>query len=87
MSGSKLPEGVDIGAFIRKRLRFEGSSLRSRTPEYQGKLRDRLEGYLENFKTGSFKIFVDKIFPWENVVDAHKEMEKNTSMGKLICKI
>lgn len=43
MSGTKLPAGVDIGAFVSKRLRFEGSSLRSRDPEYQGKLRDKLE--------------------------------------------
>ena len=35
LSGTKLKEGVDIGAFVRKRLRFEGSSLRSRDVEYQ----------------------------------------------------
>ena len=46
MSGAKLPAGVDIGAFVRKRLRFEGSSLRSRDGEYQGKLRDKLEEYV-----------------------------------------
>ena len=42
MSGTKLPDGVDIGAFIRKRVRFEGSSLRSRDEGYQGRLRDTL---------------------------------------------
>jgi NADPH:quinone reductase-like Zn-dependent oxidoreductase len=87
MSGSKLAEGVDIGAFIRKRLRFEGSSLRSRDAAYQGKLRDRLEAHLEKFEDGSFKIFIEKVFPWEKVVDAHKMMEKNTSKGKIICTI
>jgi NADPH:quinone reductase-like Zn-dependent oxidoreductase len=40
LGGTKLPAGVDIGAFVRKRIRFEGSSLRSRDPDYQGKLRD-----------------------------------------------
>jgi NADPH:quinone reductase-like Zn-dependent oxidoreductase len=42
MGGTKVPEGTDISAFIRKRCTFVGSSLRSRDEEYQGKLRDQL---------------------------------------------
>jgi len=87
LSGTKLPAGVDIGAFVRKRIRYEGSSLRSRDPDYQGKLRDVLEGYLPNFEDGTFKIFIDKVLPWEQIVDAHKLMAANTTKGKIICTI
>lgn len=87
MGGTKLPDGTDMGNFVRKRLRFEGSSLRSRDADYQGNLRDRLVVHLENFKTGKFKVFVEQVFPWEQIVEAHKTMEKNTSKGKLICTI
>ncbi|KAH8685736.1 hypothetical protein BGZ60DRAFT_466420 [Tricladium varicosporioides] len=87
MSGTRLKEGVDIGAFLRKRLRFEGSSLRSRDEEYQGRLRDKLEEYIEKFEDGTFKIYIDKVLPWEQVVEAHELMEKNTSKGKIICTI
>lgn len=87
MSGTKLPAGVDIGALLRKRVRFEGSTLRSRGPDYQGKLRDKLEEYLPKFEDGTFKIFVDKVLPWEQIVDAHKLMENNTTKGKIICTI
>lgn len=87
LSGTKLPAGVDIGAFVRKRIRYEGSSLRSRDPEYQGRLRDKLEEYLPRFEDGTFKIFVDKVLPWEKIVEAHQLMEKNTSKGKIICTI
>lgn len=87
MSGTKLPAGVDMSAFIRKRVRFEGSTLRSRDVAYQGKLRDRLEQYLPMFEGGELKVFVDKVFPWEEVVEAHREMERNTSKGKIICTI
>ena len=87
MSGTKLPAGVDIGAFVRKRIRFEGSSLRSRDTEYQGRLRDKLEEYLPRFEDGSFKLFVEKVIPWEEVVDAHELMEKNVTKGKIICTI
>jgi NADPH2:quinone reductase len=83
MSGTKLPAGVDIGAFIRKRLRFEGSSLRSRDENYQGKLRDTLVDHaLPKFKDGSFKIFCGKVFPFEKIVDAHKLMETTKRKAK-----
>jgi len=87
MSGVKLPDGVEIGAFIRKRITFVGSSLRSRDQEYQGKLRDILETYLPEFEDGTFKIYIDKVLPWEQIIEAHQEMEKNTSKGKIICTI
>jgi len=76
---------VDIGAFVRKRIRFEGSSLRSRDPEYQGRLRDKLEGYLELFENRTFKIYVDQVLPWEKIVEAHQLLEKNITKGKIIC--
>ncbi|PQE07566.1 quinone oxidoreductase protein [Rutstroemia sp. NJR-2017a BBW] len=86
MSGTKVKE-VDISAFVMKRVRFEGSTLRSRDVEYQKKLRDRLWEYMEKFEDGTFKIFVDTVLPWEKVVEAHQLMEKNTSKGKIICTI
>ncbi|KAJ9300052.1 hypothetical protein DTO271G3_2169 [Paecilomyces variotii] len=88
MSGSKLPAGVDISGFIRKRLRFEGSTLRSRDEQYQKKLRDLLvEHALPKFRDGTFKIFVEKTFPFEQVVEAHKLLESNRTKGKIICTI
>ena len=87
MSGTKLPAGVDIGAFVRKRITFVGSSLRSRDVNYQRKLRDKLETYLPQFEDRTLKLYVDKVLPWENIVEAHQEMEKNTSKGKIICTI
>lgn len=89
MSGARTAEGVDISAFIRKRLRFEGSSLRSRDEVYQGKLRDKLEGYLDHFEKGELKLRVEKVFDWEGdgVREAHEFMEGNTSMGKIVCTI
>lgn len=87
MGGSKIKEGADIGAFIRKRLRYEGSSLRSRDPDYQGKLRDKLEGYIGQFEDRTFKVFIAKVFPWQEVGKAHQLMEENTTKGKIICTI
>lgn len=56
LGGMKLQSGMaepNFGNFVRKRLRFEGSSLRSRDEEYQGKLRNQLHDHaLPKFKDG-----------------------------------
>ncbi|KAG8623207.1 hypothetical protein KVT40_008183 [Elsinoe batatas] len=88
LGGGKVTGDADIGMFVRKRLRFEGSSLRSRDEDYQGKLRDKLvETALDKFKSGEFKSHIEKVFDWEQVVEAHQLMESNKTKGKLICTI
>ena len=88
LGGTILPAGVDISALIYKRIRFEGSSLRSRDLTYQGKLRDTLENHaLPKFKDGTYKVLIEKVFDWKDVIDAHKLMESNQSKGKIICTI
>lgn len=87
LGGTKLPAETDISLFLAKRLRFEGSSLRSRDPDYQGRLRDKLEEYLPKFEDGSFKVYVEKVLPWEKIGEAHQLLEANATKGKLICTI
>lgn len=87
MGGSKLEEGVDIGMLLYKRIRLEGSTLRSRDPEYQGKLRDRLAEYMPDFESGKLKVKVDSVFPMEDIVKAHELLEKNVTTGKIICTV
>ena len=88
MSGTKLPAGVDMGAFMRKRIRFEGSSLRSRDEDYQGKLRNTLvEHSVPKLKDGSFKVPIEKVFPWEDIVKAHQLVETNQTKGKIVCRV
>jgi NADPH:quinone reductase-like Zn-dependent oxidoreductase len=88
MGGTTLPDGVDIGKMLFKRVRYEGSTLRSRDVDYQGKLRNQLvEHALPKFVDGSFKVIVEKVFPWEKIQEAHELMESNTIKGKLICTI
>lgn len=42
LSGSKVPDGLDLQVFVKKRIAIEGSRLRSRGTDYQMKLRDKL---------------------------------------------
>jgi NADPH:quinone reductase-like Zn-dependent oxidoreductase len=88
MGGSKLPEGIDIGPLVYKRIRIEGSTLRSRNEVYQGKLRDQLVDHaLPKFEDGSFKVVIEKVMDWKDIVKAHELMESNQTKGKIICRV
>lgn len=86
MSGSKVKD-ADIAQVLFKRLRIEGSTLRSRDENYQGQLRDKLEEYLPLFESGEFKVYIDTVMPWEEIQKAHELMEKSTTKGKIICTV
>lgn len=87
MGGATLKEGVDISTILKKRVRIEGSTLRSRDVEYQGKLRDELEKYVERFEDGGLQVYVEKVMDWREVVKAHELLEANTTKGKIICTV
>lgn len=88
MGGAVVKGDVDISAFLRKRVTYVGSTLRSRDEEYQGRLRDQLvEHALPKLKDRTFKLFVEKVLPWEEVQEAHRLLEENKTKGKVICTI
>jgi len=87
MMGGPKCEKIDLRALINKRIRFQGSTLRSRDLNYQAKLRDSLQENMEAFRTGKLKAFVERIFDWRDVVKAHELMESNRTRGKIVCTI
>lgn len=85
MGGNVVQKPIDISRFLRKRLRYEGSSLRSRDEDYQGRLRDQLvEHALPKFIDGSFKVFIEKVYKMEDIQAAHELLASNQTKGKLI---
>jgi len=46
-------------------------------------LRDCLAG----FSDGSLKPVLDSVFPIEEIAEAHKKMEANTNIGKIVLKM
>ncbi|KAK4151434.1 quinone oxidoreductase [Chaetomidium leptoderma] len=87
LMGGAVAENVNVGKLLYKRVRVEGSTLRSRDEDYQGRLRDRLEEYLPKFESGELKVLIDTVLPWEEIVKAHGLLEENKTMGKIICTI
>lgn len=88
LSGAKLDAGLDIGLLENKRLKWEGSRLRSRSLDYQQKLKELLVKFaLPKFVDGTFKVMIEKEFTWKDIQDAHELMESNQSRGKIICHV
>jgi NADPH:quinone reductase-like Zn-dependent oxidoreductase len=67
MSGAIVKE-LNIAPILFKRLRIEGTTLRSRDLEYQRALRDKIvEEALPWITSGQFKVFIEKVFSWKDV--------------------
>ncbi|KAL7271136.1 hypothetical protein RUND412_006132 [Rhizina undulata] len=83
-----IVDKADISPILRKRLRIEGSSLRTRDLEYQEKLKEMvLKEVLPGFEDGRLKLFIEKVFSWKDIIAAHELMESNTTTGKIVCTV
>ncbi len=84
LGGSKV-EQVDLRMLIKKRIQLTATTLRARSQDYKIRLtRDFSEFALPRFADGRLKPVIDRIFPWEQVVEAHCYMEANKNIGKII---
>jgi len=84
MSGPKLEPDTNIMSLLYKRLTLKGSTLRSRTVEYQAELLQSFErDALGLIKDGKMKVEVHEVFEWDKVIEGQKEMEANKNSGKV----
>jgi len=89
-------ESVNLGPVLYKRLHIEGSTLRSRSLEYQAALISRFNKEIfvkitgEN-GDGPIRTFTHKaslvVYPWTEIQAAHEEMAANKTKGKIIAEI
>ncbi|MGQ9642976.1 MAG: NAD(P)H-quinone oxidoreductase [Ignavibacterium sp.] len=87
LSGGNV-EDFDLRQILVKRLKIIGSTLRSRSLEYQIKLtKDFKEFAYDKISSGRIKPVIDKIFDWKDVIKAHKRMEENKNIGKIVLRI
>ena len=87
LGGGKVSE-ADIRQILTKRLTIIGSTLRSRPVDYQARLNREFINYaFEKFEKGQLKPVIDKIYNWKDVDEAHRYMEANKNMGKIILQI
>jgi tumor protein p53-inducible protein 3 len=87
LGGGRVTD-ADIRQILSKRLTIIGSTLRSRTIDYQIKLnKDFIKLTYSKFEEGLLKPVVDKIYDWKDVTRAHRYMEANKNTGKIVLRI
>ncbi len=87
LGGGKVDE-FDLRKILSKRLSIIGSTLRARNLDYKTKLNLELMNFaFEKFQNKKLKPVIDKIFNWEEVIEAHKYMEANKNTGKIILRV
>jgi NADPH:quinone reductase-like Zn-dependent oxidoreductase len=85
MSGGVVDQ-CNLRALMNKRIWVMPTTLRTRSREYQKKLRDVFVNIaLPAITEGKLGITIDRIFSWKQVSEAHKLMESNANAGKILC--
>ncbi|KAN0066494.1 hypothetical protein ACQY0O_000588 [Thecaphora frezii] len=95
MGGAKAKD-INIGSLLYKRLRVEGSTLRSRSLDYQSNLvqsfvrekgLERIIGGCSGHGVDSHKLVIHKVYSWKDIKEAHDEMAANKNIGKIVVTI
>jgi putative PIG3 family NAD(P)H quinone oxidoreductase len=76
---------INLGALMFKRATVSGTVLRARPIEEKIAVTQRFAAELVPlFETGALRIVIDSRFPLEQAADAHRRMEANTNVGKIL---
>ncbi|CAL1713517.1 unnamed protein product [Somion occarium] len=91
LSGAEVPS-FNLLPILFKRLRIQGSTLRSRSKQYQADLIKKFEENILPHITGSegagkVRTYIHKVYPWTEIQEAHREMEANKNSGKIIAEV
>lgn len=79
---------LDLRLVLSKRLRLQGTTLRSRPIEQKMALTQKFaKQMLPLFADSRLKPIIDRSFNLEEVVEAHRYMESNSNFGKIVLKI
>ena len=83
MGGGKAT--FDLGALLPKRAAIVGTVLRARPVEEKIAITQRFaREVLPGFASGSLQPVVDCRFGLDDIADAHRHMEANANVGKIV---
>ena len=79
---------LDLRLVMGKRLLITGSMLRSRSVEEKRRLRDGVEEHVWPLLAGGkVRPVVDRVFPMNEVAEAHRRMERSDHIGKIMLRM
>ncbi|KAI5118080.1 hypothetical protein M0805_009160 [Coniferiporia weirii] len=87
LSGAEVAN-FNLSPLLYKRLHIEGSTLRSRSVAYQTELISQFKNdILGDLTDGKLKTYIHKVYPWTEIQEAHREMEADKNIGKIIAEV
>lgn len=87
LGGSEI-EHFDLLSLMAKRVSMIGTLLTPRSARYKSKLsHDFYKASLDLFEKGKLKPVIDKVYDFHEIEKAHKRMESNKNIGKIILEI
>ncbi len=85
MMGGAMIEKFNLIPVLRKRIQIIGTTLRARSADYKVDLtHDFVKKILPGFETEKYQPVIDSTYSWEDVTDAHRHMEANQNVGKIL---
>ena len=76
---------IDLGKLLQRRLRIFGTVMKSRSQEdKRAMVRRFAERWLDRFGDGTLRPVVGRVFPLDRAADAHRYMESNAGVGKIL---
>lgn len=86
MGGGRTP--VNLGLLLTKRVHWIGTTLRARPLEQKIAVSQRFTAeVLPLFEAGALHPVIDSRFPLDQAVEAHRHMEANANVGKILLDI
>jgi len=83
LKGAKVE--VNLMPIMLKRLTLTGSTLRPRSAEFKAQLARTLEEKVwPLIESGAVRVVIDQTFPLADAAEAHRHMETNAHMGKIV---
>jgi putative PIG3 family NAD(P)H quinone oxidoreductase len=86
MGGGQTP--VNLGLLLVKRVHWVGTTLRARPIEQKAAISQRfIAEVLPRFADGTLRPVIDSRFALDEIADAHRRMEANANIGKILIDI
>ncbi|MGP4038497.1 NAD(P)H-quinone oxidoreductase [Gracilibacillus sp. D59] len=86
--GGNIVNQVPLMDLMAKRIQLTGTLLTPRSDDYKAGLsKDFIRKAIDYFEQGTIQPVIDITFPITEAADAHKHMEANKNIGKIILKV
>lgn len=83
--GGSTVEKMSLRALMAKRVHLVATTLRSRSRDYKIRLTQEFAAnLLPHFVDKALKPVIDSTFDWHDAADAHRRMENNENVGKIV---